>query len=225
MDAHGETSCPEVVLASIAWYPDALSEERRGLVEAHAAQCPACRDEIACVRGEREPEGVPSDAERVYARVLARIEDHEAGLRGGSVRADGPRAPRSRPARRGLFGARPAALAAGLAVALLCGAVGVVGGLWLGAGTAPRYQTAADTGPAASAPAAAPALDVVFRPEARSEAIHAALRAIGGQIVSGPTQLGVYRVTLGPSADVAAAARLLRGDGQGVASFAEPSPR
>jgi hypothetical protein len=81
--------------------------------------------------------------------------------------------------------------------------------------------------PAVSAPApgaGGAALDVVFRPDATAERIHAALRAIGGEIVSGPTQLGVYRVRLGPAADASAAAQVLRGEG-GVAAFAEQAPR
>lgn len=219
MSVHTETSCPEVVLASIAWYPDALDEARRGVVEAHLAQCAACREELAFVRGDREPEIALPDAEDAYARVLARIERSEAGADARASRVDAPHP------RRSAFGARPAALAAGIALALLCGALGALGGLWFGSEALPTYQTVGEPGGTAATPTAAPALDVVFRSGARAESIHAALRAIGGQIVSGPTQLGVYRVTLVPTADVAAAARVLRGEGQGVATFAEPVPR
>ena len=66
---------------------------------------------------------------------------------------------------------------------------------------------------------------MVFREDAKAEEIHSALRAVGGQIVAGPTQLGVYRVQLGTGADLTAAAQSLRGDELGVATFAEPSLR
>src|ERR1700741_854434 len=66
-------SCPEAILASIPWYPDGLTPEECGAVEAHAADCPACRAELSFVRGDEEPEIELPDVERVYTRVLARI--------------------------------------------------------------------------------------------------------------------------------------------------------
>ncbi|MGH0028738.1 MAG: S8 family serine peptidase [Myxococcota bacterium] len=224
MNLQNENGCPEVVLASIAWYPDALDEERRGLVESHAAACPACREELTFVSGEALPEQDLPDADEVYAGVLARIERSEGAGRADTSAAGEPvaRAPRRS---WGAFGARPAALAAGIALALFCGALGALGGLLYGA-SEPDYQVAGELPQTtAAAPAGAPALDVVFRSDARAEQVHAALRAIGGQIVSGPTQLGVYRIELAPTADAAAAARLLQGEGQGVATFAQPASR
>jgi hypothetical protein len=69
------------------------------------------------------------------------------------------------------------------------------------------------------------ALDVVFRPDATVEDLRNALRAVGGQIISGPSEGGVYRVGLAASSDQAAAARVLRGEERGVATFAEPAMR
>jgi hypothetical protein len=227
MSVHGEAVCPEAVLASIAWYPDQLDEERRGLVEAHAAGCPACRDELAFVQGESEPELALPDPEAVYARVLARIERSEGRARGGARRE----VSRARPPMREHAVSRRAALAAGIALALAVGTIGVVSGRWLERASLPYYTAAGDAGATAgtAAPASGPVLEVVFHAEATADSVHSALRAIGGQVESGPTQLGVYRVRLGPAADAAAAARVLRGDvgggGQGVASFAEPAPR
>jgi hypothetical protein len=226
MSAHGESVCPEVVLASIAWYPDQLSDERRGLVEAHAAGCQACRDEIAFVQGEGPADLPLPDPDAVYARVMARIEHTESVARGAAHRE----VARVRPPARERSVPRRAALAAGIALAVVVGAAGVISGRWLERASVPVYTAAGDAAAgAAAAPAAGPILHVVFRAEASADAIHAALRAIGGQVESGPTQLGVYRVRLGPAADAAAAARVLRGDvagdGPGVASFAEPVPR
>jgi hypothetical protein len=224
MSAHGEAVCPEVVLASIAWYPDQLSDERRGLVEAHAAGCRACRDELLFVQGDGSPELPLPDPDAAYARVLARIERSEDEARGGAHRE----VARARPPLRERALPQRAALAAGIALVLAVGAVGVVSGRWLERASLPDYTTAGEAAATAAA-GAGPALEVVFRAEASADAIHAALRAIGGQVESGPTQLGVYRVRLGPTADAAAAARVLRGDagggGQGVASFAEPAAR
>jgi hypothetical protein len=218
MTVEESRSCPDVVLGAIAWYPDQLDEERRALVEAHAAECPACREEIRLVQGEIEPDAPLPDADELYTGVLARIEENEAGD-SAALHARGSR-------RGGDFGDRPGALAAGIALAILCGAVGIVGGLWLREPAAPTYQTVSET-PAVVpvAAAAGSSLDVVFRPDATVEDLRAALRAVGGQIVSGPTELGVYRVELAPSGDQAAAARVLRGEERGVATFAEPAVR
>jgi len=213
-----DLGCPEDVLAAIAWYPDGLDTERRGVVEAHAADCALCREEISFLRGESGASAsVPAplpESERVYARVLERIEAYEGRARAAARPAA--------PVRRTTVWA-PSRAAAALLAAAFVGA----GAMWFASrsGVGPVYETA---GAAPETVAAAPSeqsLDVVFRPDATAERIHAALRAIGGEIVSGPTQLGVYRVRLAPSADLRAAASVLRGDGQGVASFAEQAPR
>jgi hypothetical protein len=49
------------------------------------------------------------------------------------------------------------------------------------------------------------------------------LRQVGASVISGPTQLGVYRLRLAPGSDVSAAIGVLREEGRGVATFAEPS--
>jgi hypothetical protein len=210
-----DLGCPEEVLAAIAWYPDGLDAERRGAVEAHASDCALCREEISFLRGEGTVAPAPvAESERVYARVLERIEAYEDRAR-GSARTVAP-------VRRATTWA-PSRVAAALLAAAFVGA----GGMWLGTrSTAPVVYEGASAAPEVSAAVPSdPSLDVVFRPDASAERVHAALRAIGGEIVSGPTQLGVYRVRLAPSADVSAAASVLRGDGQGVASFAEQAHR
>jgi len=209
-----ETGCPEDVLAAIAWYPDGLDAERRGAVEAHAADCSVCREEISFLRGESPPPAPVAESERVYARVLERIEAYEDRARGVERRA--PRVLRA-------SGRVPARAAAAVLAAAGVGALA----MWLGSrvlSQQPEYDTAAAPAEVVASAQSGRALDVVFRPEATAERIRAALRAIGGEIVSGPTQLGVYHVRLSPSADAGAAAQVLRGEGRGVASFAEPAP-
>ena len=182
------SSCPESVLASIAWYPDGLSPEERAAVETHAADCRSCRDELAFVRGDEEPAIDLPDAEDVYARVLARIESHEQAAPSRAPAVE----PVSRNARR-RFPSRPAALAAGIAIAALAGVLGGSTAIWLGQ-SEPRYETASVAPPAVAAAGAE--LEVVFRADATADEIHTSLRAVDGSFVSGPTKLGVYRVRL-----------------------------
>ncbi len=203
---------------AIAGYPDGLDPEQRGAVEVHAADCAACREELAFVRGEGVAQAPREESERVYARVIERIEAYEARQRPGAAM----------PARSDRRMSRPTArAAAALLAAASVGALAALGGSRLVAPESSVYRAAGETPEVSgAAPAQAPlALDVVFRPDATAERIHAALRAIGGEVFSGPTQLGVYRVLLAPTADAGAAAKVLRGEGQGVATFAELAPR
>jgi len=227
MNQSHELECPEEVLAAIAWYPDGLDPEERGAVEAHAADCATCREELAFVRGEGSPllPQPRGESDRVYARVLERIEAYEDRARAKALPA-AVEAPAPSRARGGL-GVAPLRAAAALLLAAGVGALVALTGSRLMAPGEAVYRSAGEASDvSAAAPAhAALALDVVFRPDATAEKIQAALRAIGGEIVSGPTQLGVYRVRLAPTADASAAATVLRGDGQGVATFAELAPR
>jgi hypothetical protein len=86
----------------------------------------------------------------------------------------------------------------------------------------PVYRTAGETPTLATEQ---PVLDVVFRDDADARRIRAALRAVNGQIVAGPTELGRYRVRLGAGADARAAAHALAAEEAGVAVYAEPAPR
>ena len=203
------STCPEVILASIPWYPDGLTRDECGAVEAHAADCRECRAELAFVRGDEEPAIELPDPERVYARVLDLISgESDAALHGFSA------------ARRAVgHAARQASLAAGLLVAV-CSGMLTTGTIWF-VRVAPTYETAAASAP--SVDAGGPRLEVVFREDASADQIRARLREVGATVVSGPTQLGVYRLRLAPGADVSATIKRLRGEGRGVATFAEPS--
>lgn len=227
--------CPQDVLGWIPWYPDGLEEAQRGAVEAHAAGCEACRHEIAFLQGQEEPSAPAPDPERVYARVLARMESSRAD--GGSRHEGEPprdarheaRTPRPTRGWRRIEPVRAAALAASVLLALVAGVL--LGPLLRGErATPPVYRTASDTGAPTAADGSPDAvrLDVVFRGDARAAQIQQALRVIGARITSGPSQLGVYRLELGARVDVAAAKKLLTGDRDGVpgvASFAEEALR
>jgi hypothetical protein len=198
-------NCPPDVLQWIAWYPDqGLNERQRGAVEAHAAACADCRDEIALVSGTSTPDAHAPDAASVLARLVERIEGS------GDVMAPAS-APRERraPARRW-------ALAAGVAV-LLAASAGLVVSALRGE-SEPVFRTAASrTTPLGDAPT----LDVVFARDIPAARLTEALRAIHGEIVAGPTPLQRYRVRLPLGSDPSSAARRLRGE-NGVALFAEP---
>jgi hypothetical protein len=224
---HPTGTCPPEILDWIAWYPDGgLSDAERGAVEAHAAACAPCREEIAVLAGRIESPVAPPDPERLFARVLALVESDE--LRGEPAPVSSPAnrmLPTSlplRPGRRGDWRQRPAALAAAVALAVLAGGLGwLASGWWTsGSASAPLYHEASS--PNASAPSRSVELDVVFRSDVEMERIQTALRGLGAEVRSGPSQLGRYRVELPPGADAAAAAALLRAEDGGVASFAEP---
>lgn len=80
---------------------------------------------------------------------------------------------------------------------------------------------------------AAPAIDVVFGDAVSVREVSQALRSLGVEIVSGPTNLGVYRLRLLPAAtegreptaaDAAAIAARLAAPDSPLAIFAEPVP-
>jgi anti-sigma factor RsiW len=202
-------ACPADVLDLLPWYPEgALGDAERGRVESHAAQCAACRHELALIDGSAEPgsEGLP-DRELLWARTLARI---SAGESSGAAPA--VRLPRARTQ------VVPWAAAAAVLLAL---AAGVWAGTRLGAGGDPDSYTPAGVTPQPVGPGAE--LDVVFRPDASIDAIGSALRELDAAIVAGPSEVsGIYRVRLAAGSDAAEAARGLRA---GVASFAEPLPQ
>ncbi|TMA30932.1 MAG: hypothetical protein E6J87_16940 [Deltaproteobacteria bacterium] len=200
------TTCPEAILASIPWYPEGLTAEECGAVEAHAADCRECRAELAFVRGDEEPAIELPDAEHVYARVLERISAHGD---------EEPALPRRRSVAR--EAARQASLAAGILVAVISGML-TTGAIWV-VRVAPTYETAAAAPLAVDAGGAE--IDVVFQNHVSADEIRSTLREVGANVVSGRSQLGVYRLRLAPGADLNAAIGRLRGEGRGVAAFAE----
>lgn len=219
-----ETTCPPEILALIPWYPDGtLSSTERGAVEAHAAGCAACREEIRALGGTFDPPGdveVPPAA-RVLARVLERIDAYEAAGRPGVRPAPPIAMPRpSAAARRSAWTTRPLALAATLALALAVGALAVISFPQL-FGVEP-YRTAAM---AEETRASGPIVEIIPRDEVSAAELGAALRAVQGELVAGPMgTLGRYRVRLPDGADAAAAAAKLRAKDGGIASYAEPLP-
>jgi Putative zinc-finger len=203
-------SCPRIVLDWIAWYPEGnLPPDVSSAVELHAAECAACREEIAELSGEGTVAASAAEgAERVFARALEKIE------------AQPRRA--SPPARRRIWVMRPRfAIAAGLAVALISGTAGVVATQRLRG--EPRYAPAAIADGDVH-PAAGPQLDVVFRPDASFAEVSSAMQAIGANVESGPSASGVVHLRLVQGADATVAARRLETGDLHVAEYAQPTP-
>lgn len=216
------TRCPDSVLAIIPWYPGGLTQEERGAVESHAADCQACRAELAFLRGDEEPAFELPDAEQVYARLLERIRSH----------GDRPAAPPQREVRSRLLGSmrrvrqrivQPVGIAAGLLVAATSGML-TVGVIWV-AREAPEPAPIYATATAGPASATGVEIEIVFRPDATAHRINSDLRAAGARLRSGPDGMGLYRASVPASGDVDEALELLRGAGHGVAKFAERSIR
>jgi len=201
-------ACPQVVLDWIAWYPDGdLADDVRGEIEAHAAECGACRQEVAALAAEAAASEDPAPgAARVFARVQEKIE----------------RSPRrATPARRRrIWIVRPRlAVTAALAVAIVSGAAGMLATQQLV--QEPIYATAAD--PSADAATGAQ-LSVVFRDDASMAEVQGALLALGANVEHGPSRSGVVQLRLAAGADPRVAAERLETGDLRVAAFAQPTP-
>lgn len=233
MSSETNPSCPPRILEWIAWYPDGcLTDAQRGAVEVHAADCAACREELAILTERADTSAAPADPNQLFEQVLARIETStvaegpETPAPGSEREAAGPlrRAPARR--RRGFtWQQRSTIVAVGFGLVAFAGALGWLGRDWVlpvfEAGAGEIYRTASE-----AAPTAGPgvALDVVFRSETSAEQIRTVLRGLGATIATGPTELGRYRLLLPAGSDARAAAALLRTEGTGIASYAEPVP-
>lgn len=213
-----ELGCPPDVLAAIPWYPDDISRGEREAVDAHAAECLDCRRELEARLADPDEEAAwpTPDADEMLTRVLARIELGEA-----DSLQEWARAPRRTRAVRWLRErevhlpglATPVSAARGLSAAASFGALIAAAGLFFGA-------SPDSAEPPAIVYEIPPRIDVVFREDLTAGAMAAALAGIDGEIVSGPTVRGRYRVALpeGSSADIAAQALA----DAGVVVYAEP---
>jgi anti-sigma factor RsiW len=205
-------SCPQIVLDWIAWYPEGdLPADVRSAIEVHAAECAACRQEIADLSGEGAVDAVAAaGAERVFARTLEKI--------GARPRATAPPA-----RRRQLWIVRPRfALAAGVAVALVSGTLGMIATQQLHDTANPTYAPA--TGSDSAAHDGVAHLDVVFRDDASFAEIARAMQALGASVEAGPSPSGVVHLHLARGADAKTAAQRLETGDLSVAEFAQPAP-
>ena len=187
----------------LPWYANGtLAESEKEKVEAHLADCPRCQEEEEICRRtamavKSVGEVAPSPHPVQLQRMLARIEENETEerSRAGWWRRGLPL--------RALVEATPGPLRVSLvaqaAVILLL--VGLL--VWQqlrtpSAAPPAEYVTLSDP-----APAAVPSLGlrVMFSPQATEREIRDLLHGIRGQIVAGPSPMGVYTVEVPADGD------------------------
>ena len=190
----------------LPWYANGtLLDAERRTVETHLAECPRCREEaVACQRlgeviGQTE-EAAPVAHPARLARLMERIDDEERGGRHGWRRA--LLAPWQGLA--ALLRATPP-LARGALMVQLVSLVALTGLLlpswrssagWKPAlpAPAPAYRTLSESAPAPAAPGTVERLRLVFAEGTTEQEVRNLLLGIRGQIVAGPSALGVYTV-------------------------------
>ena len=187
----------EAAFASLPWYVNGTlrgSELER--VEQHLTSCVVCRGELAYQRDLSEliatSETFPVSPESGLRRILERIEaqDSATSHRGAPV-ADALR--RLRRTWQELSpGVRGALLAQAAAILLLVG-LATTGMLsrFADRDLEPAYQTLSDPAPVVDSRLR---LHLVFVPDTPEIVVRSVVAGIGGDIVAGPSPLGVYTV-------------------------------
>jgi hypothetical protein len=202
-------SCPAEVLDWIAWYAEPeLPSNVRGVIDRHAAECLACREELSWIQDETDLAGGNTpDAERVFGQVLQRVKNEV------DVSRPAPRRPHSQQSNL---------LAAAAAVLIL------VGGAWLGLSRGvpePLFTAAA---PALSLETL-PTVEVIFRDETSWAEIRETLARLDLSVVatpantSGRLRLAVANGSVGTGAELDDALSALRASG--LTLFAERALR
>jgi len=175
----------------LPWYANGTLEDgERRTVESHLAACSRCREELSACRGlgellQQVPEVAPAPHPAHLARILEKIGDHERAAWRSPLES-----------LRNLLTATPRpvrwALAAQLALVLGLAGLDLARRPAQPPATSPAaYRTLSDA-PAAAAPSSR--LRVVFAAGTTEQEIRDLLLGIRGQIVSGPSSLGVYTV-------------------------------
>lgn len=163
----------------LPWYANGtLAEAERTQVAAHLAKCSRCRDELAFLTS-------------LQAGVRAVAEEDAAGTPGEFglkrlLRDVGAEQTRPSPASAARSWWRPALAAAAVLIIVVQGVT-----------ILQMHQSASRLTPLSGPAPAGAVVQVRFDPDAREAQIRAALQAVGGDLVSGPGALGIYRVRLG----------------------------
>lgn len=184
----------EEIEALLPWYANGtLTPAETATVERHLAQCPACRADLeqchALATAVRDNAESWQPAPGGFDRLMAEIDRLEPKPTPAKTRS-----PRLLQRIRDWLGATPNPVRWTLALeSMAVAALLLVVALPM-LRTAPEYETLSS---GAEQPAASgPRLHVVFADSATVGEIRQLLRGIDGNIVAGPTALGVYTVAL-----------------------------
>jgi anti-sigma factor RsiW len=171
----------------LPWYINGtLTETEHRVVAAHLHGCAACCKELESIREVRQ------QARTIFASSPVPASLHTAVM--SRVKAAAPR--RLQPSRTllqsladALQALRPPRWAAALAVTIIVVQAGALSWFALNAGPEPQVR-------ARSVESAAARIRIVFNPRATEGEIRAALIALGGRIVDGPSPEGDYVIEL-----------------------------
>lgn len=184
------------------------SDAEQQAVLAHAEQCAECREELTRhrqlyghMRGDEDVIAAPNAS---WQKLITRI-DEQASAEAATAR-------RYRTKRPWLIAALWIQL---IAIMMLTGAL-----FRSSPSSQPEYVTLSS--PRSQTSARRAAVRIVFSPAARMNDINRLLRSVECEILSGPSEAGVYTLTAEPGKDVPAIIATLREHSDVL--FAEPTP-
>lgn len=188
----------------LPWYANAtLEDAERREIEQHLSGCAECARELEALRAVQAAaielaEEAPAPSPALLGKTLAEIERWERNR-------SRPRLARLAEWFQGWWLPAPA-FARAVMVAQFALIVALAAFLWLERRPEAEYTTLTGTAP----PAGEVHFTVGFQPGATEASIREALAAVNGQIVSGPSALGLYTVRVSAPADPNAVAGLLQ---------------
>lgn len=176
--------------ALLPWYAaGSLDDSEAARVQQHLRDCPECRAELAWQRRLIEtaaplPAGL--DQERALARLMPRLDEAAAPLAQPIAKPSPVAQALSRFASALLDWLRGPGDWKGWAIAAQAAVIVVLAANMLPANPPPAYRALG------SAPAAAPDVLVVFKPEASVQDVQRLLKGSGARLVGGPTATGAW---------------------------------
>jgi len=183
--------------ALLPWYAaGSLADSEAARVQQHLRDCPECRAELAWQRRLIEtaaplPAGL--DQEGALARLMPRLDEAAAPLAQPIAKPSPVAQAPSRFASALLDWLRGPGDWKGWAIAAQAAVIVVLAANMLPANPPPAYRALGN------APAAAPDVLVVFKPEASVQDVQRLLKGSGARLVGGPTATGAWLLDVDPA--------------------------